>query len=266
MKRIQNVKRFDGFAVNYNKYRPSPPVDFVKLLIRLSGETPPAIADLGCGTGLSTGIWKKHSSYIVGIEPNDDMRAVAKKALQKHSNIDIKQGYSNKTGLKSKSIDIVTCSQSFHWMEPKSTLKEVKRILKPGGIIGIIDCNWPPFIHPEIDKMFDEIIKKADKTINEHQLSPKLKQWIKSAHLQELKKSGYFRHSFEILFHKEVNASMQKAHNLILTLGSVQTSLKHGISKSQMGIDRYKALVDKIFEPGSNIKMHFSYKAIIGVM
>ena len=43
-------------------------------------------------------------------------------------------GYGNKTGLASDFADVVLCSQSFHWMEPFSTLTEVNRILKSGGI------------------------------------------------------------------------------------------------------------------------------------
>lgn len=38
-------------------------------------------------------------------------------------------GFSDKTGLEDNSVDIVTCSQSFHWMNPETTLNEVSRIL-----------------------------------------------------------------------------------------------------------------------------------------
>ena len=41
------------------------------------------------------------------------------------------------------SADIVTCSQSFHWMEPEPTLAEIARILRPGGVFAAYDYDWP---------------------------------------------------------------------------------------------------------------------------
>lgn len=57
------------------------------------------------------------------------------------------QAYSHETNLPEESADIVVCSQSFHWMEPASTLSEVHRILKPDGIFATIDYDWPPVSH-----------------------------------------------------------------------------------------------------------------------
>ena len=40
-----------------------------------------------------------------------------------------RQGYAHATGLPDAFADVVVCSQSFHWMEPESTLQEIGRIL-----------------------------------------------------------------------------------------------------------------------------------------
>ncbi len=42
---------------------------------------------------------------------------------------------------------IVTCAQSFHWMEPESTFIEVARILRPGGVFAAYDYDRPPTVH-----------------------------------------------------------------------------------------------------------------------
>ncbi|GJM69351.1 hypothetical protein HMSSN036_15670 [Paenibacillus macerans] len=46
------------------------------------GRAPEYVADVGCGTGLSTMIWLKHAERVIGIEPNDDMRGVALSRLR----------------------------------------------------------------------------------------------------------------------------------------------------------------------------------------
>ena len=46
---------------------------------------------------------------------------------------------SDSTGLEDECADVVVCSQSFHWMEPRSTLKEINRILNNNGIFATIE-------------------------------------------------------------------------------------------------------------------------------
>ena len=59
-------------------------------------------------------------------------------------NVTFRPGFGHDTGLASKTADLVTSSQSFHWMEPTSTLAEVARILRQGGAFCAYDCDWPP--------------------------------------------------------------------------------------------------------------------------
>ena len=53
-------------------------------------------------------------------------------------------GFSFATGLPDASADVVIAVQAMHWMEPVSTLAEVARILRPGGVFASFDADWPP--------------------------------------------------------------------------------------------------------------------------
>lgn len=62
-------------------------------------------------------------------------------------NVDYLERFASNTGLAEESADIVSCSQSLHWMEPESTFAEAARILRPGGVFTAYDYKWPPVVH-----------------------------------------------------------------------------------------------------------------------
>jgi len=69
---------------------------------------------------------------VIGIEPNADMRTQAVRKVEDHpysAHIQYQEGVAHQTGLPDECADIVTAAQSFHWMEPASTLAEIARIL-----------------------------------------------------------------------------------------------------------------------------------------
>ena len=35
-------------------------------------------------------------------------------------------------------VDSVVCAQSFHWFATKAALKEIHRVLRPGGALGLV--------------------------------------------------------------------------------------------------------------------------------
>ena len=68
------------------------------------------------------------------------------------------EGYADNTGLEAGSADIVTCAQSFHWMDPRSVLPEVARLLRPGGVFAAYDYDVVPVIEPRVDAAFSRVI------------------------------------------------------------------------------------------------------------
>jgi ubiquinone/menaquinone biosynthesis C-methylase UbiE len=81
-------------------------------------------------------------------------------------------------------VDLVTCSQSFHWMQPQKTLAEFARILKTGGIVAVYDCDWPPSVGQSVERSFARVMRLAIEVL-EHN-SALAKQWPKSKHLAQL--------------------------------------------------------------------------------
>ena len=139
-----NVERFSGFAQDYHSVRPKPPTILKTILMELAQtDCPKLVVDIGSGTGLSTRYWSDSAEWIIGIEPNDDMRSQAS-AITVQNNVEFRNGLASRTGLPSDAADIATCSQALHWMEPSTTFIEVARILRIGGVFAAYDYEWPP--------------------------------------------------------------------------------------------------------------------------
>ena len=108
------------------------PTSLLEALARFAGGAPlDLVVDLGSGTGLSTRAWASRAGEVVGVEPNPAMLAVAE-AGTSETNVRYVEGFAAETGLPAGSADLVTCSQSFHWMEREPVLAEAARVLRAG--------------------------------------------------------------------------------------------------------------------------------------
>ncbi|WP_068785629.1 class I SAM-dependent methyltransferase [Paenibacillus phocaensis] len=266
--RINNVDRFSGFGDLYDQSRPQAPVDLINILTMYLGRSPELVADVGCGTGLSSFIWLDHAKRIVGIEPNEDMRAVAMSRWQKQgrpAHLQFAPGMSYALPLEPSSVDLITCSQSFHWMDPQPTLQEFARVLRPGGLFAAYDCDWPPVLSPALDQAYEQLIQLADKRASE--LSEDGKEaykWPKDQHLQQIQKSGLFQYSREIVFHHWEESDANRYANLALSQGGLQTALKLGANDIADAAEQFRELVKQEFA-GEIRPILFGYRMRLGV-
>lgn len=264
----QNIDRFLGFQDDYDRYRPEAPDIIIKLLTDYLGSRPSLVTDIGCGTGLSTFLWKDAADKIIGIEPNPDMLG---KALDKQSQMeDAKslsfiQGYSNELPFPSDSVDIVTCSQSFHWMEPVSTLKEISRVLRKGGIFAAYDCDWPLALERNVEKQYNQLISKSEQVLTSHLPdADRAHKWDKEGHLTRIQSSGGFSFAREIVFHHSEPCDAQRYIGLTLSQGGVQSLLKLDPSALSEDIAGYTAIVEQHFQ-GRTLQVLISYRMRIGI-
>nr|WP_144926953.1 class I SAM-dependent methyltransferase [Paenibacillus bovis] len=266
--RTNNVERFSGFGDLYDQNRPHAPEEVTRILTTYLGTRPQLVIDVGCGTGLSTFIWKQKASKVIGIEPSDDMREVAVnnwQAAQKPVNIRFVPGFSHDLGIESNSVDIVTCSQSFHWMEPQSTLREFSRVLRTGGVFAAYDCDWPPAFNWEVEESYKHLIKLADNRVSElSQSEQQAHKWDKEKHLIQIQKSGLFRFAKEIVFHNWEQCDATRYTNIALSQGALQTAIKLGADDLHQAVENFRNQVVDAFA-GETLDVLFSYRMRLAI-
>ena len=128
--------RFSGLADLYAKHRPGYPaaaLDFVVRRCGLGGTT--VLADVGCGTGISARLFAARGVPVIGVEPNDEMRAQAIQtpAPPGAPAPEYRPGRAEATGLPDGAAAAVLAAQAFHWFDAPAALREFHRILRPGG-------------------------------------------------------------------------------------------------------------------------------------
>lgn len=264
----QNIERFNGYSSLYDRNRPRAPIEVVKIITTYLKERPKLVVDVGCGTGLSSFIWLNEVDKIIGVEPNDDMRKVAEsrwEAAQKPSSLQFVKAVSHQLGLPDETVDAVTCSQSFHWMEPQPTLKEFARVLRPNGIFAAYDCDWPPTCNWRLEAEYKKLISLADQHLS--RLLPTENQahkWDKEQHLHQIQQSGFFSFAKEIVFHNWEECDATRYANIALSQGGIQTALKLGVEEIDNAFQEFKSLVEEAFAEETK-EVLFSYRMRFGV-
>jgi len=124
------TERFAGRASDYAAGRPSYPAAAIDALFTgLGDERDVLAADLGAGTGISSRLLAERGAHVLAVEPNQAMR----EAAEPHPRVEWIAGSAERTGLDEASIDLVTAFQAFHWFDHAKALREIVRILRPGG-------------------------------------------------------------------------------------------------------------------------------------
>ncbi len=264
-----NIERFLGFQDEYDRYRPEAPPIVIELLTRYLGRRPSLVADVGCGTGLSTFLWKDAADNVTGVEPNPDMlgKALEKLRLLEGSaqSLSFIQGFSNQLPFSPDSVDIITCSQSFHWMDPDSTLQEFSRCLRPGGIFAAYDCDWPLVLQPDIEARYNHLIVTSEALLAELQpAAEQARKWDKEGHLSRMQACGVFTYAREIVFHNTENCDAQRYVGLMLSQGGIQTVLKLDPAALTQAIAGFTADVVQFFQ-GRTLPVLISYRMRVGV-
>lgn len=251
-----------GFPAGYDAHRPSPPSALLDLLcLEAQAERPRLVVDLGSGTGLSTRAWADRADEVVGIEPSAQMRLRAEDATES-SNIRYVQAFADETGLPGAQADIVTCSQSFHWMEPGPTLAEVARILRPGGVFAAYDYDWPPVGHWEVEAAFDELIVRVGDSRTERLGYVSIAE--KEGHLERMRASGLFRFTREALVHSRECGGAERIVGMAFSLGPLNVLLEGGMTEEELGLAQLREVAAKALGD-CEVGWFMCYRARLGV-
>jgi SAM-dependent methyltransferase len=234
----QTARIFDGVAEHYHRYRLRTPPVVTRIVGSLIDRNPDVVVDLGCGTGLSTLVWMDVAAYVVGIEPNREMRDLAEDLARDAGNVEIRDGDSSRTGLNSDFADVVTCVESLHWMEPEPTLVEVGRILREGGIFVGIARLGCPIIHPRVEAAYAETVAAARRVAEQKRLWAEPRMYDLNAHLNAWRGSPVFSSTRSIHFHDEIEGTAEDFQGWVRATGAVRGVLAKGVSEQEIGFPR----------------------------
>lgn len=261
----KNANRFKGFANLYNAARPTTPQYILDVLTRYLGHNPQTVVDIGCGTGLSSFIWSSISDKVIGIEPSEGMIGIAIENAKDYPNVQFIKAFADNTGIDDNAADIITCSQSFHWMEPKSALKEINRILKPGGVFAVYDYDGSPVINADVEIAYGVLYNKINHIENTNkEVKESFTRYPKEQHLHKIIHSGYFKLAREIVFMSSEESNADKFYYGALSCGSIQTILKTDPSLVENELNSFKKAVNEFFE-NKTISVDFCYRMRLGI-
>jgi SAM-dependent methyltransferase len=130
------LKGYEAAAGTYVAGRPDYPPEAARWLAEIVGLAPGRrVLEIGAGTGKFVGLLKETGVKVLALEPVAAMRA---ELAKRHGEVEILAGAAEAIPLPDASVDAVVCAQAFHWFATKKALAEIRRVLVPGGVLGLI--------------------------------------------------------------------------------------------------------------------------------
>ena len=145
------VERFSERASGYDQHRwPFDQRLVPDLIAELEYPGAAIVADIGCGTGLSSALIATEVKQVFAIEPSDAMRNICARRFRETTSVQCLAGWSHATGMPANCIDLLLAGRAMHWFDPEPTRHEFLRITKPPHRLAILrtPCTDPRLIEP----------------------------------------------------------------------------------------------------------------------
>jgi len=146
------AQSFGSQAARYDRVRPSYPAAALDLVLAGPARTGPIrrILDIGAGTGKLTAALLDRGAEVVAVEPDPLMLAVLADRLPRVRGL---AGSAERIPLPDRSVDAIVAGQAFHWFHRPDADYELARVLRPGGVIGLLwnlpdrSVEWVPKLY-----------------------------------------------------------------------------------------------------------------------
>lgn len=137
------ARSFGTAADEYDRLRPAPAPEALRWLLPSPDTVPtPAVLDLAAGTGLlSRALAAEGVADVVAVEPDDAMRGVL---AARSPGARVSAGTAEDIPLPDGSVDAVLVGSAWHWFDPVAATAEIARVLRPGGVLGLLWTYYDP--------------------------------------------------------------------------------------------------------------------------
>ena len=136
---------FGRHSDDYAEHRPGFPASFYRRLDALTPITGSRSLDLATGPGTMALELAALGSSVVGIDISAEQIATANRVAKERDLEDrarFRVANAEDTGLEASSFDLVTAGQCWHWFDSTAAMAEVRRVLRPGGVLAIAHYSY----------------------------------------------------------------------------------------------------------------------------
>jgi SAM-dependent methyltransferase len=130
--RQQRSLSFGQEAAAYERGRPSYPPEAIDWLLPPGSKD---VLDLGAGTGKLTTRLVERGLQVFAVDPIPEMLELLSSSLPDTPAL---LGTAEEIPLPDDSVDTVLVAQAWHWFDLERAIKEVARVLRPGGRLGLL--------------------------------------------------------------------------------------------------------------------------------
>ena len=140
----------------YDRARPDYPADLVQRIIASSPGLD--LLDVGCGTGISSRLFRAAGCQVLGIDPDARMAELAAR-----SGIATEIATFEDWDPAGRMFDIVIAAQSWHWVDPVAGAAKAAQVLRQDGRLAVF---WNAFDPPqglrdEFAEVFRQILPES---------------------------------------------------------------------------------------------------------
>ncbi|WP_417563621.1 class I SAM-dependent methyltransferase [Microbacterium sp.] len=135
--REEMSRSFGSAATAYEAGRPEYPDAAVEWMLEpvAAAGAQVRVADVGAGTGKLTRALVTVGAAAVAVEPDAAMLEALRQAVP---GVPTFLGTAERLPLPDAGLDAVVLGQAWHWVEPAAASSEVARVLRPGGVLGLV--------------------------------------------------------------------------------------------------------------------------------
>jgi ubiquinone/menaquinone biosynthesis C-methylase UbiE len=146
--RDKNVGRFGRWADTYDesvlqRILFGPLQEMVLKQAALDVPAPRSVLDIGCGTGQLLRRASRHfpAATLTGVDASEDMIRVAQAAVPAGAPVSFVEAFAERLPFDDGAFDLVMTTMSFHhWADQPVALREIRRVLAPGGVFLLADA------------------------------------------------------------------------------------------------------------------------------
>lgn len=125
---------FDTLAGDYDAGRSGYANELYDTLVNFGLKRSDSVLDVGCGTGLASAPLAVNGFTVTGVDVSEPMLEIARRRLPNATFVNAR---AEKLPFKDNEFGVAMSAQVFHHLDRTAALKEMQRVVKPGGMIAI---------------------------------------------------------------------------------------------------------------------------------